>query len=154
MPSTASRTHTSEEAVKSLAADAPKNLTIHFDGKKTTEIKSTGAKISQENLAVHVSYTPGYEEGRLLGIPKMGDGKGNTIKDAVVKAVTDHQLQDNVVALCFDTTAANTGKRKGAAVLIEEELNCKCAYFGCRHHVSELICGGIYQTTLYVSYFA
>ena len=98
--------------------------------------------MNKEHLAVHVTYTPDYEEGRLLGIPKIDNGKGKTVKEAVVQLPTDHQLQENVVGLCFDTTAANTGKRNGAATLIEGELNCKCAYFGCRHHICELISGG------------
>ena len=50
--------------------------------------------------------------------------------------------------MTFDTTASNSGLRKGAAKLLEEELGRKLLYLACRHHIYELQIGAVWQELL------
>lgn len=50
----------------------------------------------------------------------------------------DWKVQENVIALVFDTTSSNTGLRNGCAVLIEKDLNRSLLWLACRHHVYEV----------------
>lgn len=48
-------------------------------------------------------------------------------------------LTDATVALCCDTTASNSGRLKGAAIILEQLLGKDLLYLPCRHHIFELI---------------
>ena len=54
-------------------------------------------------------------------------------------------LADNIVGLVFSTKASNSGINKSAAKLIEEKLGKKVFYFACRHHISEVIIGSVWE---------
>ena len=119
---------------------------LHWDGKLLSDtVEATGEQVKHENLAVLVTCPPGYEEGKLLGIPKTPNGTDAATKDAVCTLLTDWNINDDILALVFDTTASNSGKDKGASVLIEKELNYKVGYFGCRHHVAELMASATWK---------
>ena len=47
--------------------------------------------------------------------------------------------------MCFDTTASNSGVKKGASKLLEEELGRKLLWLACRHHILELIIGAVWE---------
>ena len=47
----------------------------------------------------------------------------------------------NIVGFVFDTTATNSGCRKGVGVHLEKELGKQVMQFACRHHIIELIGG-------------
>lgn len=51
------------------------------------------------------------------------------------------------MALCFDTTASNTGHRSGACSSIDHKLNKDLLILACRHHVMELIVGAAFEKT-------
>ena len=53
--------------------------------------------------------------------------------NAVVAAINDWHLVQNVKALPFDTTASNSGIQVGAAVLIEQKSQKILLYLACRH---------------------
>jgi hypothetical protein len=57
-------------------------------------------------------------------------------------------IEQRVAALCFDTTATNTGHRHGACVLIEQMLAKDLLYLACRHHVMELVVGAAFNEVL------
>jgi hypothetical protein len=44
----------------------------------------------------------------------------------------------NVIGLCFDTTASNTGRLKGSAAIIKSTVDHSVLRLACRHHVYEL----------------
>jgi len=46
--------------------------------------------------------------------------------------------------MCFDTTT-NTGTVNGACSLLESHLNINLIYLLCRHHIHELIVGGVFS---------
>ena len=60
-------------------------------------------------------------------------------------------IENQVVALCFDTTASNTGHRRGACVQIEQKLNQDLLYLACRHHIMELLIGTTFDKMLKAS---
>ena len=45
----------------------------------------------------------------------------------------------------FDTAASNSGRNKGAAKLIEDDLGRKLLWLACRHHIFELMIGAVWQ---------
>jgi len=54
-------------------------------------------------------------------------------------------VTSDVVAMCFDTTSTNTGTVKGTRSLLESDLNKNLIYLPCRHHIHELIVGGVFS---------
>lgn len=57
----------------------------------------------------------------------------------------DWGIPNCIKALCCDTTAANLGSNKGAAVLLEQLLEKKLLYLPCRHHIFELILKDVFE---------
>jgi hypothetical protein len=58
---------------------------------------------------------------------------------AIVEAVDEWQIRDNIKGLCFDTTSTNTGVKGGICVLLEQEFDRKLLNLDCRHHVAEIV---------------
>ena len=79
-----------------------------------------------------------------MGIPKLMSGTGDQIAVAVVECLEDWNIKDSVKAMWFDTTASNTGRKKGACVAIEAKLNRNLLCFTCRHHVNEIIVSDVF----------
>jgi hypothetical protein len=48
-------------------------------------------------------------------------------------------VDQNIVAVAFDTTASNSGRHRGATVRLQQDLARPVFFLACRHHVSELI---------------
>ena len=76
---------------------------------------------------------------QLLGVPKLSSGTGEAQADAVVQSFEELGITDQVAALCFDTTASNTGPRSGVCSFIDQKLGKYLQYMACRHHVMELV---------------
>lgn len=53
-----------------------------------------------------------------------------------------------IQSLCCDTTNANLGSRNGAALLFEQILNRDLLYLPCRHHIFELVLGGVFDALM------
>ncbi|KAG0721942.1 hypothetical protein GWK47_045420 [Chionoecetes opilio] len=64
---------------------------------------------------------------------------GTAQGEAVLKAISEAQLQTRVQGLVFDTTASNTGLYEGACVKIQEGLGRELIWVACRHHVLEVV---------------
>ena len=47
-------------------------------------------------------------------------------------------VQSNVIGMIWDTTASNTGRVKGSALLFEEAVGQAILWIACSHHVAEL----------------
>lgn len=54
-------------------------------------------------------------------------------------------MSNTVQALCCDTPNPNLGAKKGAAVILERLLQRDLLYLPCRHHIFEIVLGGVYD---------
>ena len=113
--------------------------TVHWDGKLLQDI--TGLE-SVDRLPILVS---SFETEQLLQIPKLISGTGLNIANAVFKSLQDWKLLQKINSMCFDTTSTNTGIHNGACVHLETHLKKKLLYSACRHHVSELMLGTVFE---------
>jgi len=118
-------------------------LLLHWDGKLLPDI--TGSKEVVDRIAVLV--TGGHVE-QLLGVPKVGSGSGEDQCNACVRALDEWQLKHLVRGLVFDTTASNTGLKKGACILIEKALDTELIWIPCRHHVLEIMLSDVFKVSL------
>ncbi|XP_050541892.1 uncharacterized protein LOC126905840 [Daktulosphaira vitifoliae] len=126
-----------DDIVKSFKSDT--TLMVHWDGKMLPSQDKTN---SVDRLAVLVS---GDGDTKLLGVPKLSNSTGQCQADAVVKLLSDWNLQKRITMMCFDTTASNTGRLNGACVLIEKQLNTQLLSFACRHHIHEIIVSRVFN---------
>lgn len=133
------RAATSSNLKSEFTATVP--LTAHWDGKLMEDLTS---KEHIDRLPVLIS---GVGVEQLLGVPKLASGTGEAQAAAVVQLLEEWGIIDRVVALCFDTTAANTGPHSGACALIEQKLGRDLLFLGCRHHIMELIVGAAFDAT-------
>lgn len=85
---------------------------------------------------------------QLLGIPKMNSGTGAESADAVFNLAVAWKVLNEIVAMIFDTTAANTGEYNGACVLLEQKIGRSLLALACRHHIFEIIVGNIVTSLL------
>lgn len=76
---------------------------------------------------------------QLLGVPKLPNGTGHNQANEVCSLIEAWKISDRVVGMGFDTTASNTGARKGACTLIENKLNRDLLWLACRHHIAEIL---------------
>jgi hypothetical protein len=104
---------------KEELADSLPNVrtTVQFDGKRLNE----HGEVVDREPCVLTGFPDGKE--RLLGIPKLPDSKGQTVGDSAYHLLVDHNAEDTVVAVVMDTTAANSGHKIGAGVILERKLN-------------------------------
>ena len=103
-----------ERAKEIKASFAASNaLTLHWDGKMMQDI--TGNK-KIERLPILVS---GSGSVKIIAIPKLSDCKAGPTSEAITSAAAEWALNDNVVAMCFDTTPVNTGEHTGVCVRLE-----------------------------------
>ena len=50
--------------------------------------------------------------------------------------------------MCFDTTASDTGRLKGAGAILEQMLGRELLYLACRHHILEILLSSVYNTKI------
>lgn len=81
------------------------NYVLHFDGKLLSDITGTE---QVDRLPIILSSSGKFQ---LLGVPKLESGTGQNQASAIIETVKQWDINtDNIKALCFDTTASNTGK--------------------------------------------
>ena len=121
---------------------------LHQDGKLIDNIM--GSKDGR--LAILISGASHFTEGKVLGILKLTDDENNPTSTgeaqyhACLEMVDDWTVKENICVMCFDTTSSNTGIRCGACSGLEADyFEEKLFWFGCRHHVLELIIGATWQ---------
>ena len=76
---------------------------------------------------------------QLLAVPKVSHGTGEACASAVYDTILSWNLSNKIKCFCFDTTAANTGLRGGACILLEQKLEKDALWLARRHHIMELI---------------
>lgn len=108
-------------------------LTIHWDGKILEDI--TGHKVV-ERLPILVS---GQGIDQLLAVPKLNRGTGEAAASAIHETILSWNLGEKIKYMSFDTTAANTGSRNGACILLQQKMEKDLLWLACRHHIMELM---------------
>ena len=130
-----------EQEMVDFSINKPVYAALHWDGKLMKDI--TGKL--QEHEAVLVSGSPHYLEGKILCVCKLvnEDGEpcstGEAQAEAVLGQIKAWDVEENIVALVFDTTASNTGVHRGATVRLQQALGRPVLFLACRHHMSELV---------------
>lgn len=114
-------------------------LTVHWDGK----IMESFSKLEKDNRVVILVSGGGNE--KILEVAKCESGKGEDEAQKIFEALKKWKLTDKIRAMCFDTTASNTGPYKGACVLLEDKIGNDLYYLACRHHIHELMPTAIYE---------
>jgi hypothetical protein len=107
-------------------------VVVHWDGKLLPTIQ--GKKV--DRLAVLVTFD---RKEQLLGVPEIPNSCGKEQASAVHDTITKWNIAEKVQALCFDTTASNTGDREGACQYLEKKIKRTLLYLPCRHHIYELV---------------
>ena len=130
------RTKIATEVKAEFKRTKPKHVTVHWDG-KMLENSRTGRR--DERLAVLVSGGPAFSDGKLLGVSVLEDGTGKSQMENTVQLLDDWCVRQDVVAMVFDTCAANTGRFRGACSRLERCLSKHVLWLACRHHVLELV---------------
>ena len=110
-----------------------KAYTVHWDGKLMHDLDSN-SKV--DRLPVLVTNET---EEKLLHIFKLKDGTGSTMSKSIYFALCGHKLDKQVLGMCYDTTASNTGVKKGACVLLENLLGRDLLNLSCRKHIFEIL---------------
>ena len=116
-------------------------FTIHWDEKL---LKCGKAYTHKEHLAVLASSTNG-KLVKLLGITDLDSGTGLNQAKAVKNMLDEWSIEQRCVAMCFDTTASNTGKFAGACILLEALIGHPLLWTSCRHHMPEVILGDVFK---------
>jgi hypothetical protein len=112
-------------------------LTLHWDGKIMDNLTVTGPGSDRvDRLPVLVS---GHNVVKLLAVPKLVDGTAKVATEAIVKIIDEWGLRGRVKALCFDTTAVNSGVIGGVSTRLELELDKELLHLACRHHIAEIM---------------
>jgi len=101
------------------------------------------AKESVNRLAVLVS---GEGVMKLLGVPKLNRGTGEEQANAVFQFLYEWNIVNRVNFVCFDTTASNTGIKKGACTILEQKIGRNLLGLACRHHIFELIINKVFNS--------
>ena len=113
----------------------PQFVEAHYDGKIR---KCWGVK--SDFLALCVT-GKGLAKEKVLGDVPIGKGTDRNMATASARLLREWGIADRVIAICFDTTASNTGWQSGANVFLEADLETPVFWFACLHHVMELLLG-------------
>ena len=129
---------------KNLNIDAIEQVpsVVHWDGKLMEDLVPSEKRV--ERIAITISNING--QSRILGIPKTNSGKGEEQASAVCHHLSESELTNYVIGLCFDTTASNTGIHSGACANIQRQLNKNLFHFTSRHHIMEIMVGGVFSS--------
>ena len=117
-------------------------VVVHWDGKLLPGV----LKNEQcERIAIAISYG---DKEQLLGVPVTENSSGEEQALAVYECLQQWGLPNTVKAMCFDTTASNTGRFKGACVILQQMLGRELLHLACRHHILEIMLRGVFDTKM------
>lgn len=134
-----------KEAVKDeFLASIKSGLVVHWDGKRLKD--NTNEQHDERNKKVEriAIVVTGLDTQKILAIARSDDGTGVVVSDTVYEHLEAWTILEPIVAMCTDTTAANTGCTNGACTLLEQLMGRNLVYFACRHHMFELVIGAVF----------
>lgn len=126
---------------------AGKHLVLHFDGKIIKHIEEESQQCtSADRIAISVTSPEfGHKEDLLLGVVPSQSGKSADCAICIQNLCEYFEVCDGIFGICADTTAANTGRKNGAIVILAQVLQKPFLWLLCRHHISELMIKACYQ---------
>ena len=98
--------------------ESPYPCIVHFDGKTLIELNK-GKTIKSDRLSVLVNIEG---ETNLLGVPPLPSSSGDDQSNGVMDLLKEYKLESKVGGICFDTTASNTGLKKGSLIRISNKI--------------------------------
>ncbi|XP_073413330.1 uncharacterized protein [Dendrobates tinctorius] len=117
-------------------------VVVHWDGKLLP-----GVLKHEQCERIDIAFSYGEKE-QLLGVPVTASSSGVEQTVAVYECLQEWGLPNTVKAMCFDTAASNTGRLKGAYVLLEQMLGRELLHLACRHHILEIVLRGVFDTKM------
>jgi hypothetical protein len=131
--------HREEKAAEIKESFSPTvPLTVHWDGKLMPGL--TNGEVV-DRLPILVS---GEGVLKLLAAP-VTDGKAEPTATTIMEVINEWNLQDRIAALCFDTTATNSGSKGGVCLRLQQILGRDLLHLACRHHILELLLGAVFS---------
>jgi hypothetical protein len=124
-------------------------LVVHWDSKMMRD--STNREDPKSNVDRIAIGVIGHNVDKILRIVMIPSGTGLAQAKATFQLITIWKVLDDIVGMCSDTTASNTGSTNGACVLVEQLIKRNLQYFACRQHMHEVIIGEIYSVSLGLS---
>src|SRR6218665_791139 len=82
---------------------------------------------------------------KLVAILKVDKGTGEEVAKAASASLLEWDISDKIVAMSFDTTIANTGRKNGACALLQQKLGNDFLWLACHHHIHEILCGDVFK---------
>ena len=136
------RRHRHEKAAElkeKFAPDVP--LTLHWDGKMMPSLTNEG---NVDRLPILVS---GEGVQKILAAP-ITDGRAEPTASTIHSVISEWAISDRIRALCFDTTATNTGSKGGVCLRLQQILGRDLLHLACRHHVLEILLAAVFSTLI------
>ena len=100
--------------------------------------EETKQNVLKDRIAVSVSSPDfGHKDDLLLGVVPSTSGKAMDQALIIQNLVEYFEIPDNVMAICTDTTATNTGRKEGAIVILTKSFGKPLLWLMCRHHIYE-----------------
>ncbi|KAG0721222.1 hypothetical protein GWK47_006496 [Chionoecetes opilio] len=127
------------ELKEKFAPDVP--LTLHWDGKLMPSLTNEGVV---DRLPILVS---GEGVEKILAVP-ITDGKAEPTANTIHSVISEWAISDRIRALCFDTTATNTGSKGGVCVRLQQSLGRDLLHLACRHHMLEILLGTVFSALI------
>ncbi|KAG0724209.1 hypothetical protein GWK47_000472 [Chionoecetes opilio] len=127
------------ELKEKFAPDVP--LTLHCDGKLMPSLTNEGV---MDRLPILVS---GEGVEKILAVP-ITDGKAEPTANTIHSVISEWAISDRIRALCFDTTATNTGSKGGVCVRLQQSLGRDLLHLACRHHMLEILLGTVFSALI------
>ena len=79
------------------------------------------------------------EKSQLLGVPALEGSSAIDQAEGVYAMLEQLDICNHCKALCYDTTAVNTGRLGGVVILLQHLLGRALICLACRRHISELL---------------
>ena len=112
------------------------SVIIYFDGKALPQFHDQ-IKCVKKRISV-IADSPHLATEQVLGVPITLSKSGKDQMEVVTKVLKEWGIEPYIMGLAFDTTSDNTGKNKGAAVLIEKALGRALWWVACPYHFYEV----------------
>jgi len=113
-------------------------LVVHWDGKIMKDgTNREDPKSTANRLAISVT---GVKTENILGIVKLTSGTGAAQASATFELLKLWEVSSEFVGFSFDTTASN----EWCLHSTQQKLQRNLLHFVCRHHIHELISGGVF----------